>query len=95
MPEEEEGIESDPAEEGMYQKGRDGDHLMGIPFECDLCHYRNIRKESPSDGDSFRVRFMSLQEHPKEGSRFQQPSRRLLVDGDSKSEPGCILGQGF
>ena len=47
LPEEEEGIVSDPHEEGMFQQGRDGDHLMGVPFECDLCHYRNMRKKNP------------------------------------------------
>lgn len=34
----------------MFQKGRDGDHLMGIPFECDLCHYRNMKKKNPDFG---------------------------------------------
>ena len=36
-----------------HQKGRDGDHLMAVPFECELCHYRNIRKRNPNWG-SFR-----------------------------------------
>ena len=36
----------------MYQKARDGDHLMGVPFECDLCHYRNMRKKDPDFGNS-------------------------------------------
>jgi hypothetical protein len=25
-----------------YRCGRDGDHLMGVPFECDLCSFRNV-----------------------------------------------------
>ncbi len=25
-----------------YQCGRDGDHLMEVPFECDLCSFRNV-----------------------------------------------------
>lgn len=51
LPEEEEGIESDPAEVGAYQRARNGDHLMGVPFECDLCHFRNIRKKDPNLSD--------------------------------------------
>ena len=45
-------IDSDPVEVNEYQKGRKGDHLMGVPFECDLCHYRNIRKKDPDLGNS-------------------------------------------
>ena len=25
-----------------YRCGRNGDHLMGVPFECDLCSFRNM-----------------------------------------------------
>ena len=46
-PEEEDGLEVDPVEAGRYRKGRDGDHLMGIPFECDLCHFRNLTHRDP------------------------------------------------
>ena len=28
--------------QNRYQCGRDGDHLMGVPFECDLCSFRNV-----------------------------------------------------
>ena len=30
--------------------GRDGDFLMGIPFECDLCHFRNVVERDPVVG---------------------------------------------
>jgi hypothetical protein len=30
-----------------YLKGRDGDHLL-IPFECDLCIFRKLRRYDPS-----------------------------------------------
>jgi hypothetical protein len=30
-----------------HRRGRNGDHLMAVPFECDLCHYRNLRKRDP------------------------------------------------
>jgi hypothetical protein len=25
-----------------FRTARDGNHLMGVPFECDLCHFRNV-----------------------------------------------------
>ncbi len=30
-----------------YRWGRDGDHLMGVPFECDLCSFRNVCGRQP------------------------------------------------
>ena len=30
-----------------HRHGRNGDHLMGVPFECDLCHFRNMNKRDP------------------------------------------------
>ena len=34
-----------------YRFGRDGDHLMGVPFECDLCSFRNVSGRQPVFGD--------------------------------------------
>jgi hypothetical protein len=28
--------------QSCYQCGRNGDHLMGVPFECNLCSFRNV-----------------------------------------------------
>ena len=28
-----------------------GDHLMGVPFECDLCSFRNVVGRDPVLGD--------------------------------------------
>ena len=46
-PQEEEGfdltLESD---KGRHMSARNGDHLM-IPFQCELCHYRNLKKMDP------------------------------------------------
>ena len=39
--------EDDPS---IYRVGRDGDHLMGVPFECDLCHFRNMNRRDPISG---------------------------------------------
>ena len=33
-----------------FKCGRNGDHLMGIPFECDLCHFRNLNGRDPLPG---------------------------------------------
>ncbi|KAL7502109.1 hypothetical protein ACHAWX_000458 [Stephanocyclus meneghinianus] len=30
-----------------FRAARDGDHLMGTPFECDLCHFRNLARQDP------------------------------------------------
>ena len=30
-----------------YRVGRNGDHLAGVPFECDLCHFRNLNRRDP------------------------------------------------
>ena len=30
-----------------FKTARDGDHLQGIPFECDLCHFRNVNGRDP------------------------------------------------
>ena len=30
----------------------DGDHLMGIPFECDLCQFRNVNERDPIYGNT-------------------------------------------
>jgi hypothetical protein len=32
---------------GRYRCGRNGDHLMGVPFECDLCSFRNVCGRQP------------------------------------------------
>ena len=32
-----------------YRCGRDGDHIMGVPFECDLCSFRNVSYSQGSE----------------------------------------------
>ena len=34
-----------------HQRGQNGDHLMGVPFECDLCHFRNVTGRNPNFGN--------------------------------------------
>ena len=44
-------LELDPVDETMYRRARNGDHLMGVPFECDLCHFRNLTRRNPRWGE--------------------------------------------
>ena len=37
----------DSQDKDRYQRGRNGDHLMGVPFECNLCHFRNMERRDP------------------------------------------------
>ena len=39
----------DPKEQNKFKSARAGDHLM-CPFQCDLCHFRNIHKRDPVRG---------------------------------------------
>ena len=41
----EEDLETEVNLSDRFQVGRVGDHLMGIPFECNLCHFRNTSGE--------------------------------------------------
>jgi hypothetical protein len=43
-------LEMDPSDERLYWQGREGNHLMCVPFECNLCHFRNLTKRNPIRG---------------------------------------------
>ncbi|KAL7468881.1 hypothetical protein ACHAXS_009127 [Conticribra weissflogii] len=45
--EEGDGLVTEAEDAVRFRVGRDGDHLMGAPFECDLCHFRNVAKRDP------------------------------------------------
>ena len=34
-----------------FKEGRDGDQFM-IPFQCNVCHFLNIQKQFPVDGNA-------------------------------------------
>ena len=36
-----------PSTQEHYGGARNGDHLMGVPFECDLCSFRNVCGRDP------------------------------------------------
>ena len=33
-----------------YRSARNGDHLMGVPFQYDMCHLRNINRRDTLPG---------------------------------------------
>ena len=41
---EEVGFETEESRDSRFMCARNGDHVMGLPFECDLCHFRNVAK---------------------------------------------------
>lgn len=55
----ERGFEVGEDEKDMFMCGRDGDHVMGVCFECDVCSFRNVNErdvvwESPKDRRTLR-----------------------------------------
>ena len=34
-------------DDARYMEARNGDHLSGIPFQCDICHFRNLNHRDP------------------------------------------------
>ena len=44
---EHEDLDTEEKLANKFRHGRNGDHLMGIPFECDICHFRNINYRDP------------------------------------------------
>ncbi len=43
--------------QGRYRCARNGDHLMGVPFECDLCLFCNVVSRDPDESNQ-RDEFM-------------------------------------
>lgn len=38
----ESGFETEESHEERFQSAREGDHVMSLPFECDMCQFRNV-----------------------------------------------------
>ena len=78
IPEDEKDFhEIDKADEDRYILGRDGDHLMGIPFQCDLCHFRNMTGRNPIA-------------HRKKDEYTMLCVRRANLDALWAREPGTV-----
>ena len=65
-------------DEDRYMFGRRGDHMM-TPFQCDLCHFRNIQKRDPSEGNGADHELMIY-------------IRRANLDALWSREPGTVYG---
>jgi hypothetical protein len=60
VPLDSDGVEQVVAgDENRFQHGRKGDYLI-TPFQCELCHFRNIQKRSPVKGDARDDRVIML-----------------------------------
>lgn len=47
LPEEADGFVDDPREAMKFKCARDGDNFLA-PFQCDICHFRNLYQRDPS-----------------------------------------------
>ena len=62
-----------------YRCARNGDHLMGVPFSCDLCHFRNLNHRTPDLSNAKDVRTLGA-------------IRRASLDALWAREPGTVKG---
>jgi len=62
-----------------YRCGRNGDHLMGVPFSCDLCHFRNLNHRNPDLSNAKELRTLGA-------------IRRASLDALWAREPGTVRG---
>jgi hypothetical protein len=46
-----------PGDESRFKRARNGDNLL-IQFQCDVCHFRNIKRRDPRIGDRKDVRLL-------------------------------------
>ena len=46
-PEDESNLLVEDKDKERYRHAQNGDHLMEVPFECDLCHFRNMNGRDP------------------------------------------------
>ena len=77
--EDENEVLMDAQDNERYRVGRDGDHLAGVPFECDLCHFRNMNRRDPVWQNSKDVRTL-------------EAIRRVQLDVFWAREPGTVKG---
>ena len=63
-------------EASRFLHARDGDHLM-CPFQCDLCHFRNIQKRDPGPDPRDAYAMMAI--------------RRAILDSFWSRESSTVL----
>lgn len=78
-PIDEEGVEvQDSDDKSRYVQGRNGDNLV-TPFQCDLCHFRNLMERDPVPNLPQDV-------------RLQKMIRRANLDALWSREPSTVSG---
>ena len=64
--------------EEIYENGRTGDHMRSH-FQCDLCHFRNIKGRGMTNGSyKYEILITAI--------------RRASLDGFWSREPGTVRG---
>lgn len=96
---EEAGFEVNDEFRRRFMHGRNGDHVMGVRFECDVCNFRNINKRdvvwtSATDLRTLRyIRRASLDVMwSRESGTVSQNFRRMQQDWQGASEALAIGG---
>ena len=74
-----EDLETEGRLNKRFRISREGDHLMGIPFECYLCQFRNINERYPIHGNA-RDNYNLL------------CIRRAILDAFQSRETSTVLG---
>ena len=65
-------------DQDRFKFGRDGDFLM-TPFQCDICHFRNIQGRNPSESSVFDIRLL-------------KDIRQANIDALWSREPSTVSG---
>ena len=85
--EENEDLLTEPEDAVRFTCARNGDYIMGIPFECDLCSFRNLNKRDPiwaNSRDSYTlicIRRANLDAFwSRESSTVEGNLRRMRID---------------
>ena len=52
-------VPQDPGGNKRFLEARNGDHLM-VPFQCELCHFRNVYEREPEPHNFKDKEFLCL-----------------------------------
>ena len=80
-------------DEGLYQKGRNGDHLI-VAFQCDLCNFRNIQHRDPTGSAEDRKLLVTVRRATLDAfwSRAPRTVARNLTDIRGFRRHGVSMG---